>query len=678
MPDYIAPEKVKTRWEKGSKAVRKQINDFWMNSLFLADEQWVAQNKATGGIDEIPRLDADRVQLTINVLRPRSRGIIAKAVSRPLLFSVPPRGADDAAVLGAQLSTEVITSYHDDQDWEDLREDQAWVTWLGGTAGLCLDWDPTAGTKIVDPTSRVPISTPNGKRALYTGDVAAQVLSIAEMAVQPGTRNAERALYWTKCTAMPPEEAKEMFGLSDVPKPDAGAMVSPMQWRTLTSSEQTALDQQLTAVYTYYERPSGDSEGQIVVVVAGERVEESPWPFPFTDRLNLFITRETKIHARWSGDTVLTSARVPQMGVNQSWSSLVEHTKRAGNMRTWVNQATSDYIEELTDEPGEFATYVGPEKPFVLTPGAMPNWWLTQPDRLTSIIDEQLGSVEVSRGVAPRNVESGLGLSILSENANSPITALAEEQARAWEKFASAALQTLEAKATEPRTAHFEEMPDYALPARSFEWTGKDFAGQTRVKIPADSVRPQSPAQTQAWAQAQFDRGAIDVRQYARLVQLPEQDNLLAIADPDSSKAQRENYRMSQGQVCKPAEFDDDHKHIATLVAFQKTERYELLDPQIQEIFQLHAQAHEQQSITKMAKASERMAVDPSLAAAATAHGGIGTPGATAEALQGGGQPGQMQQQSPEQSASEAPFPGASPADAQAQDGATAYTGLGG
>jgi hypothetical protein len=678
MPDFITPEKVKSRWEKGSKAVRKQVTDFYMNSLFLADEQWVAQNKATGGIDEIPRLDAERVQLTINVLRPRSRGIIAKATSRPLLFQVPPRGADDAAVMGAQLATEVITSYHDDQDWENLREDQAWVTWLGGTAGLCLDWDPTAGTKIVDPQTRVPISTPNGRRALHTGDIAGQVLSIAEMAVQPGSRNAERALYWVKCTALPPEEAKEMFGLSETPKPDAGSMVSPMQWRMLTSNEQTALDQQLTAVYTYYERPSKDGDGQIVVIVAGERVEESPWVFPFTDRLNLIVTRETKIHGRWSGDTVLTSSRVPQMGVNQSWSSLVEHTKRAGNMRTWVNQATSDFIEELTDEPGEFATYIGPEKPFILAPGAMPNWWLTQPDRLTAIIDEQLGSVEVSRGVAPRNVESGLGLSILSENANSPITALAEEQARAWEKFATMALQTLEVKATEPRTAHFEEMPDYALPAPSFEWTGEDFAGQVRVKVPLDSIRPQSPAQTQAWAQAQFDRGAIDLRQYARLVQLPEQENLLAIADPDSSKAQRENYRMSQGEVCKPAPFDDDHKHIATLVAFQKTERYELLDPQIQELFALHAQAHEQQSITKMAKASERMAVDQSLAAAATAHGGVGSPEPPAEALQQMGAPGGDQQQISGPPAPEAPFPGATPTDAEAQQGATAYTGLGG
>ncbi len=676
MPDFITPEKVKSRWEKGSKAVRKQVTDFWMNSLFLADEQWVAQNKATGGIDEIPRLDAERPQLTMNVLRPRSRGIVSKATSRPLMFQVPPRGADDESVMGAQLATEVITSYHDDQDWEDLREDQAWVTWLGGTAGLCLDWDPTRGKKIVDPNTRVPISTPNGKRALYTGDICAQVLSIAEMAVQPGSRNAERALYWVKCTALPPEEVKEMFGLSETPKADAGAMTSPMQWRMLTSNEQTALDSQLTAVYTYYERPNRDTEGQIVVIAAGERVEESPWVFPFDDRLNLTITRETKIHGRWAGDTVLTSARVPQMGVNQSWSSLIEHTKKVGNMRTWVNQATSDFIEELTDEPGEFATYIGPEKPFILAPGSMPNWWLTQPDRLTSIIDEQLGSVEVARGVAPRNVESGLGLSILSENANTPITALAEEQARAWEKFATMALQTLEVKATEPRTAHFEEMPEYALPARSFEWTGEDLAGQVRVKIPLDSIRPQSPAQVQAWAQAQFDRGAIDLRQYARLVQLPEQQNLLAIADPDSAKAQRENYRMAQGEVCLPAEFDDDPKHIATLVAFQKTERYELLHPLIQDIFVQHAKAHEQNHMRKMAKAAERTAVDPTLGAVATAHGGVGAVESPFGDLQ---QPGDgSSPMMPEQPAPEAPFPGATPTDASAQQGATAYTGLGG
>jgi len=620
-PDvYLEPAAVKERWSKGSRAVRKQVMDLWMNTLFLGDEQWVAQNRVTGGIDEIPRLDPERVQLTMNVLRPRSRGVISKVVSRPLLFQVSPRRADDASVMGAQIAQEVIHWYYDDQDWEDLREDQAWVTWLGGTGITAVEWDPTAGRMIRNPETGVPLSTQNGRRALYEGDVRVQVLNVAECAFEPGTRNAERALWWVKCVALPPEQVKEMFNLPETPKPDAGAMTSPLQWRLLDTREQQQVHTQLTAVFTYYERPCGDKEGQVVVVVGDERVDESKWPFPFTDRLNIAVTRETKVHGRYTGDTILTAARVPQMALNQSWSSIVEHMKRAGNARGWVNQATSDLIEEMSDEPGEFNTYVGPEKPFWLSPPQMPSWWIQQPDRLVGFIDEQLGSVEVVRGVAPRNVESGLGLSILSENANTAISGLVKEQAAAWGKIATMVLQTLEAKVTEPRVAYFPEMPEYELPAHQIEWTGKDFCGQTRAKVPLDAVQPRSQAQLQAWAQAQFDRGAIDVRQYARLVQLPEQEHLTEIVDPDAARAQRENFRLSQGVVCLPEDFDNHKTHVAVHNAFRKTERYERLDPDTRALVDDHVKAHEQMSIDENAKAVARFEAHPALGMAATAE----------------------------------------------------------
>lgn len=620
MAKYLSPSEVKERWSKGSKAVRKQVTDLWMNSMFVGDEQWVAQNRATGGIDEIPRLDPERMQLTMNVLRPRSRGIIGRTTARPMFFQVRPRKADDASVMGAQIAQEVSQWYSDTFDWEELREDQAWVTWLGGTGITAVEWDPTAGSRLVDPSTGVPFSTSDGKRALHMGDVSVQVLNVAECCFEPGTRNAERALWWAKCVALPSEQVKDMFGLSETPKADAGAMTSPLQWRLLDSHDQQNGHQQLTAVYTYYQRPSGSGDGQVVVVVGEERVDDSEWPFPFEDHLNIAVTRETKVHGRWTGDTILTAARVPQMALNQSWSSIGEHQKRAGNARGWVNQATADLIEDLTDEPGEYGTYIGPEKPFWMAPPQMPSWWINMPDRLVAFIDEQLGSVEVARGVAPRNVESGLGLSILSENANTSITGLAKEAATAWGKIASMVLETLEAKVVEPRKAYFPEMPEYELPAHEIEWTGKDFAGQTRVKVPLDTIMPRSPAQVQAWAQAQLDRGAIDVRQFARLVQLPEQEHMLEIADPDAAKAQRENFRMSQGIVCIPAPFDNNKTHLAVLNAFRKTERYERLAPEVRELVDQHALAHEQRALDEAAKAAERMRVDPSMGLAATAN----------------------------------------------------------
>jgi hypothetical protein len=71
--------------------------------------------------------------------------------------------------------------------------------------------------------------------------------------------------------------------------------------------------------------------------------------------------------------------------------------------------------ENWSDEAGEFIFHDGDEPWQWVSPPPMPDWWQRLPGDLAAQMDDTIGIHEVSRGEAPVNIESGLGLSILAE-----------------------------------------------------------------------------------------------------------------------------------------------------------------------------------------------------------------------------------------------------------------------
>lgn len=597
-------KQVKERWGKAIRAVRKEIDEYRLNQCFIEDEQWVKINRSSHTIDPVARVDPNRVRLTVNKFGPATRGMMGLLFARPLFFDITPTSADETTVAAARLGIRVLDDLRLRQDWEPIREDLGRCVWTGGTGALCLEWDPNAGPAIPPPPDGVLPGASN------IGDIVTSALGMGEFAIEPGARVAETARWWVKAIAIPPEQARVDWNLSTTPKPDTTETLTPMQREGETRQE-------LVTVYTYYERPSTRSPGTMTVVV-GDEVIEGPWPFPFTDRLNINVARETIIHGRWAGKTILSSARSPQVAMNQAHSSIVEHMKNCGNARTWVDWTDFDRIDQLTDTPGEFVGYNGDgAKPLILSPPVMPNWWSSQPGELGQVIDEMLGSVEVARGVAPRNVESGLGLSILSENAQSPLGHLAKEFARVFGRHATLALRTLEAKATEPRSGAYVNDPE-DLP-EEFTWIGSDLKGQTTATVPLEAVAPKSRAQAEQWATTLLQAGRITYSQFARLVDVPDARDTVNIIDPDTSKQQRENRRMARGEKAEIADFDNHKLHMAEVNNFCKSEAYEMLTPERQQLFGQHRVDHEQAALKEAIKDAEA-ASSPEVRTAANAQ----------------------------------------------------------
>jgi len=605
--DELTPRKIRDKWDHAQRSMRAEREQAALNQRFILNKHWVYWNRGSGRLEELPR-QPERVRATIARIGPDSNRLIAKMTQNELTFEVMPDTPDDQAIQSSKVAEAAANQAHDEQDWEDIRYDHAMTTWIGGVGGICTEWDDTVGEPIGQD--------PETGELIFAGDAKITCLSIHEIAVEPGTRNAEKGYWWIRGMALPPADVQEHYDLKDLPKADARAVDTV--WR-MSEGEQNSLAP-LTMVYVYYERPRGQKPGRVATVVNDKFVDVAPWPFPFRDKLNLCIAKVQPIHGRWYGHTPVTDAVPIQAAMNASWSSIIEHMKQAGNARLWIPEGSVDNVADLSDLPGESVEYipVNGQRPLYEAPPSMPAWWIQQPGMLGDAMDDVLGGHDVSRGNAPAGIESGIALSILSENDDTPVGRFGKNLSDMWGRVATQVLQMYEVNVKDTRQAGIQ-MPDAKIP-QLIAWSGNTIAGHTNAKVPADAHSTRGRAAQAAWALQLYDRGVIQSPlELSKVADLPNQSMLLNATDPDTARALRENAFLSAGNPRTVDVIDDHTNHIFHHRNFCRSERYEHLDQQIQELIRMHMMAHELYAADQMAQQANAASVSPLAAALPTA-----------------------------------------------------------
>lgn len=604
---------IRAKYENSQKYFLEEQWNYQINRTFMNGNQWIWRDKVQNTLRSVPR-DPSRTRVTVNRIWPTSRHLIAKLLSRPLVFEVPPEESDDATVRGAKKAEAVLMSLYKDHNWELMREETAWNTWLGGTGVLAIDWDPGAG-----PT----IGHTEFGRSFGKGEIVETPLTLLEVAWEPGTKNAETGLWWARVQALPPAEVQATYDLPKLPPADVTA-ARGFLGRSLVPDDRITTPAALTMVITYYERPSSKRPKGAVCTVVGNKIVDGPhdWPFPFKDRLNMVVFRETKVSGRSTGDTVVTAAIPVQTAYNAAWSNLVEHLKLAGNARLMIPDASVDAIDELSDLPGEIVMYnAAGGAPEFLAPPQLPSWVIQQPEMLGAQLDDILGLHDVSRGMAPTNIESGIGLSVLVEQDATPLGQMTRELAHGFERFARMALEIYADKVKSSRVAKIQKpgsLPEVVA------WTGKDLMGQVGAMIPMDAVMPRSRTAMMAFAREMWNNKVIqDPKMFARIADLPDQQSFIDALDRDDAKAQRENEQMAAGVVQLPAEFDVHKTHIKAHNEFRKSLRYETMSEHDRELVDKHIKGHVVMEAEAAGMMAQKAQVHPALGMASD---GLGTP----------------------------------------------------
>ena len=597
---------VRDKYEEAKRAQSWESRQYQIVRSYLGGDQWLYHSRQNDTV-EIMRSNPSRVRVTDNRIASNTRTIYAKLLRRPLQFDVLPKASDDAVLRAARLSQSVVADLARRQRWEQsVRRPALSAMWESGTAVVSVDWDATLGVPLgVGP--RGPIAT---------GDVAVTVSTVSEAFCEPGTIDIEGAGWWIRSQALPPDHVKRIHNLDEKPKADVTADFIPSARNAVGRDKSVPL----TLVLTYYERPSrANSSGRVCVIVGDDVVSDDPWPFPFKDHLNCVAMRETFVAHRWTGDATAYQAVSLQNAINHNISALVEHAKKAGNARLLIPDAALDLIDELTDEAGEIVPFnPATGKPEWLGPAQLSNWLVELGERLDARLDNIMGVHDISRGTAPGGIESGVGLSILAENDDTPIGFIAKEMADGFGRVASMCAELYEANVSESRQAQVRADDGVTEAVR---WTGADLMGQTDVIVPLEAVIPRSREAARARAMEMVKFGFVKtIDDFEMIADIAPYDRAGSRLMPAVDKARRENKHLARGVPLMPADFDAHRLHIDEHNRFRMSETYELLGAELRAIIDDHVKAHEVLAAEDAAGLLMQEGQSPALAAAPSAN----------------------------------------------------------
>ena len=632
MKPWAPPEaaKIVDMWQDADRYLVKERRDYWMNASYYVSHQWIWWDSSRNTVQELSYAnEAEKgSRITVDKYGPRTRSLLARLTRAELMWEVQPSGMDDSSMRRQRLQEQLLIGEQRHNAWEDVREMCLLQTLFGGSAAICVDWDPDKGEDyLLDAISQISVPL---------GGIRLTPVGINEFTLEPGSLNAADARWWIRCTSLPPEQVQERYNLEETPKADSEAMLSARH-RSLLRNRPGGDPPKTTLVYIYYERPTNRGPGCVVHVVNGKVVlQEDKWPFPFK-HLNISVFRQNKIPNSWVGHTLLTPARDVQYAYNRARSTILEHMRKAANARMMVPSGSVDDADSITIDPADVLEYnseIG--EPHWQTAPEVPRWISNEAQFLEAELDDIFHTHQTSRGEAPGDRNSGLALSLLAEKDDTPLGPMAKDQSFGWGKIAemTLALYRMNAEST-GINRKVMLLTEQGVP-HEISWSAKDIDETPTVIVPLDATMPRSKLATQSMItqlaqQFPLVFQNVSAKSLTRMLDLPDPKQFLSQMDPDIAKAEWENGLLMQGVPVIPEDFDVHDAHVSVHNTQRKSPAYELADPQVKQMLDMHVMAHMQyltnETAAMMAQADQGAMgemQDPGVTAALSA--GVGLP----------------------------------------------------
>jgi hypothetical protein len=601
-----------------------------MNASYYVSHQWIWWDSSRNTVQELSYAnEAEKgSRITVDKYGPRTRSLLARLTRSELIWEVQPGGMDDSSMRRQRLQEQLLIGEQRHNGWEEVREMCLLQTLFGGSAAVCVDWDPDKGEDyLLDAVSQISVPL---------GGIRLTPIGINEFTLEPGSMNATDARWWIRCTSLPPEQVQERYNLEEIPKADSEAMLSARH-RSLLRNRPGGDPPKTTLVYIYYERPTNRGPGCVVHVVNGKVVlQEDEWPFPFK-HLNLSVFRQNKIPNSWVGHTLLTPARDVQYAYNRARSTILEHMRKAANARMMVPSGSVDDADSLTIDPADVLEYnseIG--EPHWQTAPEVPRWISNEAQFLEAELDDIFHTHQTSRGEAPGDRNSGLALALLAEKDDTPLGPMAKDQSLGWGKIAEMTLSLYRMNAESTGiNRKVMLLTEQGVP-HEIQWSAKDIDEKPTVIVPLDATMPRSKLATQSMItqlaqQFPLVFQNVSAKSLTRMLDLPDPKQFLSQMDPDIAKAEWENGLLMQGVPVVPEDFDVHDAHISIHNTQRKSPAYELADPQVKQMLDMHVMAHIQyltnETAAMMAQADQGAMgemQDPGVTAALSA--GVGLP----------------------------------------------------
>jgi hypothetical protein len=288
---------------------------------------------------------------------------------------------------------------------------------------------------------------------------------------------------------------------------------------------------------------------------------------------------------------------------NRQRSQIVENGNIMGRPK-WLAPQGSIQASKISSEPGQVIEYqqLGP-KPELVQPPALPEYIQAGPELALRDMDDISGQHEISRGQQPGQVTAATAISYLQEQDDTLLSdsvfSLEEGMAKMGRQLLSHVLQFFAGERLMMLVGEDGSFDAVQLSASALR-------GNTDVRVQAGSALPASRAARQATVLELFKLGAFGPpgeeqtnKKLLEALDMSGMEKVLSDWRIDERQAQRENTKMSQGIPCEPHQYDNHVAHIVVHNRFRKGQRFETLDPMIQEMFSEHVLMHEQANMAQ-------------------------------------------------------------------------------
>jgi hypothetical protein len=599
---------------------------------FLLDQQWrlnlaFYNGKQWSYIDRLGRLqslstsDGDKprhiVRLVSNQIMSGSHSLLSKMTKTKPIISATPGSASDHDVKAAQMAEDLLEYWWQDMHLDDALEEVLLWCIIAGQGYWKITWDPHAGKAmkflldqqgkpIVDDAQATQYKMQASQagvqpeeKTVYLGDIKVEVMSPFSVYIDPTAKVFKDAKYAICVHYLDPDE---IWGRWKVRvQPDAVAAEQDQLVPFDNSSN--ALQKTVKAVHVGYFLPTPAlPNGRYVSWITGPNriLEDQPWPYS-TNELPIVKFPGLRVPGRIYDSSVVEHAIPLQKELNKTLSQIVEYKNLTIKPRVWA--PAGSLRQRITNEAGAVYEYtpVGGLKPEVEALPTMPPYVFNQLEDISARLKDAFFMSEVDNGSVPPNVEAGVAIDLLQEQATdrlAPTIKLIESAlARAGQQMLSLAQKYY----IEPRLMKIRGSGGSSQVMR---FTNADIDGGITVHTEAGSGLPRTRAGRQARIESYISMGVLRPDQAWKYLDMADMKTVSKLFQSDEDMAYREHEKLLQGVPLNPMAIQTAMQAVAQginpqtgqpFMSAQEAMQYvqdAALEPQPFENWQVHLDTH--------------------------------------------------------------------------------------
>lgn len=568
----------------------------YVQLAYYAGKQWLAVSKTAKTIVPLPKEDW-QVQYTANRVMPIVRTELAKITRNKLTKTVIPASTEDEDIRAARLADKVVEWLEYELDLQEV--DQEAILWaLTTRIGFVKPvWDASKG---------VVLSTEKGKRT-HQGDVSIEVLSLFEVKWDPSASRWKDVQWVIHEKPRTVDYVKTVYGLEVTP--DEGLSVTSIydgKLKSLTASGLTGIGgaakevKNMVLVRELWEAPSFEyPNGRRITTGGGKELYYSEdIGFGENDHsereIPIFALNHINIPGKIVGSSVVEQLMPVQREYNKSRSQIQENKNLMANPQWVVEYGSLIEGYDITNMPGGLIQYQkGYTAPFMSQPTSLGNDVEANIERCLEEFMFISGQQEVSHGATPTGVSSGVAIQLLQDQDDTKLGPNIAQYSRFKQKYMSYMLKIIKYKYDIERTV---KVVGRNKRTEAVTFKGSDLAS-CDIRMDDMSLTQRSKASKQAYVIELVQLGVLNAQMdkdlIIRMLELGITDELYDGLEQDVQQAMNENGQWSKEDYSPIVrEFYNHEVHVAQHNRFRKSEEYEMLDPAVQQLIDMHVQMH--------------------------------------------------------------------------------------